>query len=182
MPIYFLRHGQSEAQAKGLYPADGEDPPLTIIGKQQAADAIAELTKLNISEIISSPLKRALQTAEIVRDSLGLKNEVEVDNRLTESDVGILQGKPMIKLTPDHLLKIQAKEDPQQFYNRLFDFLKDNYAKHGSILIVSHSSVGRMVEAIIKGMDPRLFYNNAPYPNARPILINTQSIKFTGNP
>ncbi len=72
MPVYFIRHGQSEFNA--AYNGAGDpfifDAPLTELGFQQAADAKAEIAQLGISRAITSPLTRAIQTAKTIFDGL----------------------------------------------------------------------------------------------------------------
>lgn len=69
MPIYFVRHGQSEFNA--VFRTGDDDPmifdaPLTDLGRQQAIEARAEITKLGIRHVITSPLTRAIQTAQLL--------------------------------------------------------------------------------------------------------------------
>ncbi|WP_299472424.1 histidine phosphatase family protein [uncultured Roseibium sp.] len=69
MPIYFVRHGQSEFNA--VFRTGDEDPmifdaPLTELGRQQAMDAREEIRDLGIRHVITSPLTRAIQTAQLM--------------------------------------------------------------------------------------------------------------------
>lgn len=178
MALYFFRHGESSAQAKGIFAGD-EDPPLTPLGRKQIEAAVTNLTSLNITEIISSPLQRATQSAEIIKLSLKLLSGIKVDDRLKEYDVGALKGEPLITMTPQKLLLTQDVEDPQAFYDRVYSFLRDNQHQPGNILVVSHSAVGRMVETIIGSKAAGSFYEVSAYPNAQPVLINLEAIKFT---
>jgi len=66
MPIYFIRHGQSEFNA--AYTRGGPDPMifdprLTAQGRRQAEDIRAKVSDLGIQHVISSPLTRAVQTS-----------------------------------------------------------------------------------------------------------------------
>jgi len=64
MPIYFIRHGQSEFNA--TFDGTGDpmifDAPLTEMGKQQAIAARNKIAELGISHVITSPLTRAIQS------------------------------------------------------------------------------------------------------------------------
>jgi len=82
MKLYFLRHGIADAP-EGYQGSDFERP-LTDEGcRRMAAEAktIAKL-KLELDAIITSPLKRAKQTASIVADELKMKEELVEDERL----------------------------------------------------------------------------------------------------
>lgn len=73
MAIYFIRHGQSEFNA--AYREGAADPfifdaPLTELGFRQAADARTSIADLEITHVITSPLTRAIQTAQTIFDGL----------------------------------------------------------------------------------------------------------------
>ena len=66
MPIYFIRHAQSEFNAAHM--EGGKDPmifdaPLTDKGRRQAEEAKAQVAELGIKQVITSPLTRAIQTS-----------------------------------------------------------------------------------------------------------------------
>ncbi len=66
MPIYFIRHGQSEFNAAHQPGEDDPlifDAPLTEKGRRQADEARALVAELNIKQVITSPLTRAIQTS-----------------------------------------------------------------------------------------------------------------------
>ncbi|BBD73857.1 phosphoglycerate mutase [Sulfodiicoccus acidiphilus] len=91
MIIYFVRHGESEANIKGIYPTDST--PLTSRGVDQARTVGKVLRSIKVDSVISSPALRATQTAEQIAQELGLK--VEVDDRFREVGLGSLQGKSL---------------------------------------------------------------------------------------
>ncbi|MEP2533639.1 histidine phosphatase family protein [Shimia sp.] len=72
MPVYFIRHGQSEFNAayKGKFDPMIFDAPLTELGFAQAAEARNKVSKLGITRVITSPLTRAIQTAKTIFDSM----------------------------------------------------------------------------------------------------------------
>jgi phosphohistidine phosphatase len=81
MEIYFLRH----ASANHYDPtADDDKRPIDKTGEQQSQDvgrALAALG-LKLDVMISSPLTRALQTAEIAASELGHKDKIVLDGAL----------------------------------------------------------------------------------------------------
>lgn len=84
--FYFLRHGQSEANLKGLFAGQREDSPLTAKDFEQAKAAAEELKLLHIDRIISSPLQRTRQTAEIVAKIIGFDiGNIEFDERILDT-------------------------------------------------------------------------------------------------
>ena len=78
--MYLLRHGESEFNvhfSKTRIDPGIEDPALTDTGRVQAAEAARHLADLGIRRVVASPYRRALQTASIVADRLGLGIEIE---------------------------------------------------------------------------------------------------------
>lgn len=85
-----LRHGQTELSVHRRYSGRG-NPPLTDVGREQAASAAAYIAGIDgVSAVISSPLQRALDTATAAADVLGL--DVTVDDDLIETDFGAWEG------------------------------------------------------------------------------------------
>jgi broad specificity phosphatase PhoE/ribonuclease HI len=68
-----LRHGETEHTIRKLFSGSGgADPPLAASGSAQAAAAAAALTGRGITAIVSSPMRRARETADTVGSALGL--------------------------------------------------------------------------------------------------------------
>ncbi|WP_420402947.1 histidine phosphatase family protein [Nisaea sp.] len=78
--MLFVRHGQSEFNvhygATGIDPGI-EDPALTDLGKAQIRHSAAALAGHEIDHIVSSPYRRALETAHILADTLGREIRIE---------------------------------------------------------------------------------------------------------
>jgi broad specificity phosphatase PhoE len=91
MKLYFVRHGQSEANITRVISNRGWVHPLTELGRQQARDLAEKLGGAGIVKIYTSPLQRAVQTAEILAQGLGI--EYEITGALREFDCGIAEGR-----------------------------------------------------------------------------------------
>ncbi len=88
--LLLLRHGQTEMSRQRRYSGRG-NPELTEIGRRQAADAARYLSrKGGISAVVTSPLRRAYDTAAAAAGALGL--DVRVDDDLIETDFGEWEG------------------------------------------------------------------------------------------
>lgn len=83
MKLYFLRHGL--AADRETWAGDDFDRPLTDEGKERMAREAATLAKLNLNPdlILTSPLVRAYQTAEIAAQHLNLTDKLATDERLS---------------------------------------------------------------------------------------------------
>jgi phosphohistidine phosphatase len=82
LKLYFLRHGQ--AGNRQDWQGDDSERPLTIEGKKRMQGEAAAIWRLELSldVIISSPLVRAAQTAEIVAKARGSTARLVTDDRL----------------------------------------------------------------------------------------------------
>ena len=85
-----LRHGQTEMSAERRFAGRG-DIPLTSAGVEQAAAVAARLAdRGGIDVVLTSPLLRALRTAEAVAHAVGVPLTVDPD--LVETDFGDWEG------------------------------------------------------------------------------------------
>jgi probable phosphoglycerate mutase len=118
--LYYIRHGETDWNALGKLQG-AQDVPINARGQQQAAQAGDILSglltrdgsdKLSIP-FIASPLGRARETMELVRETLGLPPEAyAIDDRLREIGYGAWEGSTLA----------QAElRDPALFARRLAD-------------------------------------------------------------
>jgi broad specificity phosphatase PhoE len=87
--ILLARHGETDWNREGRFQGHA-DPPLNETGRAQAAVLTAELKGVELAAVYSSPLRRALETAEVVATQHGFE-PVAID-ALREVDVGSWQG------------------------------------------------------------------------------------------
>jgi probable phosphoglycerate mutase len=153
MSLWFLRHGESETNAQGIFAGSGIDSPLTLVGRRQALEA-ALLLPSEISWIISSPLRRAFDTASLVRDALKLEVTIEVDNRVTEWDMGLMSGTPVRDINFEEMVSAYSAEDPRAFSQRVSLAITDLERRDGVGLLVSHGGVARAYVARREGFTP----------------------------
>lgn len=112
--IYIVRHGETDTNKDGKINGASTDLPLNDLGKRQA-QALHESFDINkIDRVYSSPMKRALQTAEIINNN---HCKIQIDGRLQEIDYGDWDGLPADE--------VHAKY-PQAFDNQ--GYLRDNYS------------------------------------------------------
>jgi broad specificity phosphatase PhoE len=91
MKLYFVRHGESEANLLWEFSNGLHKHGLTEKGRQQAARLAQSLRGAGITRIYTSPILRAVQTAEILADTLG--PAYAITEALREYDVGALEGR-----------------------------------------------------------------------------------------
>ena len=101
--LILLRHGQTAANAAGLL-LGRDDPPLTDLGRRQA-EMLAGVSGVGAAvRVISSPLARTRQTADL------LGPPVTVDDRWIEIDYGAYEGTPLADVPPE--VWVQWRADP----------------------------------------------------------------------
>src|SRR5215469_3430570 len=83
MIIYFVRHASAGSQKK-LNPKKDEKRPLDSDGVHQCTQMGRVLASMDVTveAVISSPLKRATQTASLVANELGYEGKLQIDPRL----------------------------------------------------------------------------------------------------
>jgi broad specificity phosphatase PhoE len=86
--LVLVRHGQATANAAGLL-LGRSDVPLTPTGHAEVAALAGRLGP--VRRLVSSPLRRAVDTAE----ALGLGLPLEIDDRWVEIDYGEHEGRPL---------------------------------------------------------------------------------------
>src|ERR1700733_12382305 len=90
--IWLVRHGESTWNVAGLAQGHNDLAELTDRGLGQASDAARQFRGRPIRAIYASNLRRARQTAAAFAAVLGLT--VNVDARLRERSLGVLEGVP----------------------------------------------------------------------------------------
>jgi broad specificity phosphatase PhoE len=97
--IVLVRHGQTDTNRAGRL-LGRADPPLNDTGRAQAGALAVALDRAGPARaVVSSPLRRAMQTAEAIAAPWGL--EVEVDDRLVEMDYGEWDGRALTDVSAD---------------------------------------------------------------------------------
>lgn len=97
MPLLLLiRHGENDYSKTGRLAGRLSGVHLNERGKVQAGELAAALAHVPIKAVYSSPLERALETAEPIAKAL--KQRVKIDAGLMEADVGDWQGRSVRRL------------------------------------------------------------------------------------
>jgi probable phosphoglycerate mutase len=148
-PFWFLRHGETDYNAKGL--SQGAlDISLNEAGRAQAKLAGPILKNRGIVAIVSSPMLRTRETTDIVNQSLNLSVTYEPD--LREVIFGGMEGKPLLPWFPDWMAGTYTPDGAESFAElttRIGSVLPRLLSQPGPILIVAHGGVFRAIRAVI---------------------------------
>lgn len=90
--LVLVRHGQTDANARGLL-LGRSDPPLSELGRRQAAALATRIP--DGARVVASPLRRTLETAA------AFDRPVDVDERWIELDYGAFDGRPVADVPAD---------------------------------------------------------------------------------
>jgi broad specificity phosphatase PhoE len=160
-----VRHGCTDEDLDSNDRVSGwNDTPLNAQGRINAARAARKLKDLRVTSITSSDTRRALQTAKIASEHLGIP--VVESDKLRSWNMGSLQGmlheaaNPFLAFfekNPD--VKVPNGEKFQTFYNRFkgaFDSLVAYSRKfpEASPAVFTHSQDLDLIQWFIKGVEP----------------------------
>ncbi|HEX6061059.1 MAG TPA: histidine phosphatase family protein [Candidatus Limnocylindria bacterium] len=160
--LYLVRHGESEANAAGVF-AGQTDSPLTAKGREQAKVVAKALRPVRFDRIVTSPLSRTKDTASEIAAGRGIP--VEASDDLKEIDVGIAAGKPVDELRglpgatgDDGWRQWPGGESLDEVLTRSLRVIDRLVAESPgkTICIVGHGGVTRIVVSSFMGVLPKL--------------------------
>jgi len=160
IPFWFLRHGETDWNARGLSQGN-VDIPLNPTGLAQARSAAELLRNRDISTIVSSPLSRARVTAEIVAERLGLVGAIE--DGLREVAFGVQEGQPMTEWFASWVAGEWTPEGAEPFANlraRAVAAVNRATAYPPAVLVVGHGALFRALRSAM-GLEPNVRTRNA---------------------
>ncbi|MGB1212781.1 MAG: histidine phosphatase family protein [Pikeienuella sp.] len=168
-PFLYLRHGETAWNKEGRMQG-ATDIPLNETGRAQAHRAAASLADVHIDRIISSPMARAAETADIVAAAKGLTPTR--DERLKERYFGAFDGLLLSEIRDRHGLgdgaSIWSIDSPEAepfdvALNRTLGALRDGLADSDDVvLFVAHGALFTLLTEHLFG--ERLTSSNAaPY-------------------
>ena len=157
--LIVVRHGQTAQNAAGLFTQGMLAHPLTEIGREEAASAgrMIRAHDWQPEHLVTSPLQRCVETAEILRTSLGLSAATQ-DPAFTEIDPGALTGlswqeiyeaHPKLAARPANQWRGFAEfggESQESLFTRVAAGL-DALPEDARVLLVTHGGVFKAVLA-----------------------------------
>jgi probable phosphoglycerate mutase len=160
VPFWFLRHGQTDYNAAGL--SQGAlDISLNEAGRTQAAAAAPLLVGHGIVEIVSSPMRRTVETTDIVNEALNLPIHYEPD--LREVVFGGMEGKPLMPWFPDWMDGRMTPPGAESFADlrrRAEGAMARVLARPGPVLVVAHGGIFRALRDLM-GLEKEGLTQNA---------------------
>ncbi|WP_028278733.1 histidine phosphatase family protein [Arthrobacter sp. H5] len=108
--VILVRHGRTTANATGLLAGRAVGVSLDQTGRDQAAMAGDRLAAVPLVGVVSSPLERCQQTAQLILDRQAgtplAPVDINLDSCLTECDYGQWQGRTLSDLATEELWSV----------------------------------------------------------------------------
>jgi len=164
MTCYLIRHGQDDETVRGGW----SNYPLTEEGTRQAEILAEEMSRLAVGAVYSSDLLRAMQTAQVLAETLHLPvvplpqfREVNNGDLAGMKNTLALQRYPGLFWNQLGWEQCYPNgESPKQFYERIraawMAFSNEILSHNGNVALVTHGGVIHVIRAILE---------NRPYSN-----------------
>jgi broad specificity phosphatase PhoE len=167
--IILARHGETEWNVEEVF-RGRIDIELNETGVRQAELLAEYLSGVNIDAIYSSPLRRALNTAEVITSYHKL--EVKIAPGLIDCNFGKWQGLHLQEVKDrykelytqwmenPHLVQMPDGENLSDVRERALTVVDEVVAKHeGTVVLVSHRVVNKVLICALLGLDNSHFWN-----------------------
>ncbi|MBQ8463088.1 MAG: histidine phosphatase family protein [Prevotella sp.] len=146
--LYLTRHGETVDNANKIMQGQVQGE-LNEVGIRQAETLRDELAEVHFDAIVTSDLKRAIDTARIVAEPHGL--EVTTTPLLRERDWGSFTGRYIPDLEhavwPDDVEPLEVLKERA---GRFLQFIRETYPDQ-QVLAVGHGIINKAVQAVLYG-------------------------------
>ncbi len=193
MQLYFIRHGESEANVLNLISNRGRRHGLTARGHAQAATLAERLRPVRLAALYASPLLRAEQTASYLSAAGGVP--VQPADALREYDCGVLEGcsDPASWLRyetvlvrwlrhADHDHRPDEGESFNDIRARFVPFVAGLLERHAgtdvNVALVGHGGVFRLMLPLVLANVTPAFALETPIPNTGVIRAETRAAQL----
>jgi probable phosphoglycerate mutase len=172
LQIYLIRHGETEWSLSGQH-TGGTDKELTENGRVQAEGLKDLIRTVSFVRVLSSPMKRATETAQIV----GLGSRVERRDELKEVDYGEFEGLTTAQIrekVPNWTIWTHACPGGEALADaaqRTRLLLADLEGTEGSVAIFAHGHILRILACEYLGLPPE---------NGKHLMLDTCSVSILG--
>ena len=153
MNLLMIRHGEIPSNVNNVYA--GRSPEhLTEKGVRQAREVSAKLKEYEVDAIYSSPIQRALQTAQIISETKDM--DLRIEEAFREIEMGPWEGMSeadVVKQYPDEWsiwcnrpanLKMEGRETLDELLSRVSAGIR-GIKDSGNVVIVTHVAIIRVL-------------------------------------
>lgn len=194
MRIYIVRHGETEANIKGVLQG-WNDTKLSPLGIDLAEKTGEGLKDIKFDAVFSSPLDRAFNTAKIILNKNNNETpEIKIDDRIKEVNMGTWEGQcfkgpestipsdqmELFFSNPFKLGNFPHGENTEEVCKRTQDFLFDIAKNHNykNVLITTHGFATRAILNFLYDNKEDFWQGRVPY-NCAVNILDYKDGKFT---
>ena len=160
--FYFVRHGESLWNVENKI-CGATDIDLTEKGFQQAEQAAENILRqeLKINMILSSPLKRAYHTAQVISERTGIP--LKAEPRLTEQNFGKWEGTARdgedFRIAKTHFIESwDGGESMLKTTHRVYSLLDEITSQEETVyLLAAHNGLARIIQSYFHDMSNEEF-------------------------
>lgn len=156
--LFIVRHGETDYNKRHLLQGRGIDAPLNNIGREQAEDVADYLSQYPVDQLVTSSLKRSIETVQPLAQKKKLDATSSSD--LDEMDFGKYEGRHISEVKNDldrfhHLWKsgevsksLPGGESPVNVFKRANDAVNKmlTYTENQTIVFILH---GRLIRILL---------------------------------
>lgn len=190
MKLYLVRHGETEWNKEKRIQGQ-TDNPLDRKGICQALESRKYFCRMNFADVYSSPLIRALETADLIYPSG--RNRIIVDNRLKEISYGTDEGMDLNAIDRTPSLRLYNYFHAPQYYNppdsgesigqlkercrSFYQMMITRYHDSENVLVSSHGAWIRGMISVIEELPEKDFWNGKEQKNCSVTIIRSDGRK-----
>ena len=168
--LYFVRHGETDWNREPTRCQGWADVPLNEVGRRQAREQGSRLRRAGIQAIVSSHLRRAAETAELIREELGGELPLRLDERLAETRRGRWETRAFADIMDEEPEEWRCyRERPQDFcfpegeslvdqQRRVLAAVRAVASEGQTTVVVTHGGSIRLLRAFLDGVGVEAFH------------------------
>lgn len=143
--LYLVRHGETVDNAAHLMQGQTQGR-LNAVGLRQAEELREQFRKLHVDAFVSSDLRRAMETCEVIAAPHGIK--VQTTPLLRERDWGDFTGRYIPDL--QDLPFPENVESLEEMKHRAHQFLEEisKHYPHQTVLAVGHGIINKAIQSV----------------------------------
>ena len=183
--FYWVRHAESDWNAEDRL-CGRTDAPLSERGRLQARRLAERFAALPVEALYTSPLRRAVETAELIAERHGIQPVVEP--RLVELNYGAWEGMTFAEIlqrdggifhawdADPAAVATPAGESGEEALARTTPFLDTLRGRHpqGNAVVVSHKTISRLMVCYVLGLSPSEYRRRLTVDNAAVSIIQPE--------
>ena len=167
MEIYIVRHGRTVWNKAGLIQGSS-DVELLQEGIDMAIETGRGLAEVEFDAVYSSPLSRAVHTAELIMESReeDLRMDIQINMNLSEMGFGVFEGEKYVPPgeeggmlegfwdAPDTYIAPEGGDSFADVIARAAEFVKYVEEKHSDnerIMVVAHAAMNQALMSVLEG-------------------------------